>query len=171
LTEQDLEKRDKIMFGPSILITTYIASTPEKVWNALTDPEITQRYWSGTRIESDWKVGSKVIYRRDGKITDEHIVLQVEPLRLLSHTFHPVFIEEFRNEPPSRVTFEIESGGQVVRLTLIHDEFEEESEVYHACSAGWPMLMSSLKTLLETGKPLPEFEFEFEVEPDEPDSF
>jgi uncharacterized protein YndB with AHSA1/START domain len=155
------------MFEPRILITTYIASTPEKVWNALTDPEITQQYWSGTRIESDWKVGSKVIYRRDGKITDEHIVLEVEPLRLLSYAFHPVFIEEFRDEPPSKVTFEIEAGGEVVRLTVIHDEFEEESEVYRACSEGWPMLMSSLKTLLETGKPLPEFEYEFEVESDE----
>ena len=150
------------MFEPMILITTYIASTPENLWNALTDPEITQQYWSGTRIESDWKVGSKVIYRREGKITDEHIILEVEPFRRLSHTFHPVFIEEFRNESPSRVTFEIEAGGQVVRLTVIHDEFEEDSEVYHACSEAWPMLISSLKTLLETGKPLPDFEFEEE---------
>ena len=157
------------MFEPKISIIMYIASTPEKVWDALTDPEITQRYWSGTRVESDWKVGSKVIYRRDGQITDEHLVLAVEPLRLLSHTFHPVSVEEFRNEAPSRVTFEIEAGGQVVRLTVTHDEFQEDSEVYHACSEGWPMLMSSLKTLLETGQPLPEFEFEFEAEIEEED--
>ena len=155
------------MFEPKIQVIVYLASTPEQVWNALTDPEITQQYWSGTRIESDWKIGSKVIYRRNGTITDEHVVLKVEPLRLLSHTFHPVSVEEFRNEPPSRVTFEIEAGGPVVRLTVIHDEFEEESEVYHACSEGWPMLMSSLKTLLETGKPLPEFEFELELDAEE----
>src|SRR5262245_47423800 len=98
VAEQDLEKRNKNMFEPMILITTYIASTSENVWNALTDPELTQQYWSGTRIESDWKVGSKVIYRREGKITDEHTILEVVPFRRLSHTFHPVSIEEFRNE-------------------------------------------------------------------------
>src|SRR5262245_37788038 len=125
------------MFEPRISIITYIASTPEKVWNALTDPDLTQQYWSGTRIESDWKVGSKVIYRRAGQITDEHLVLEVEPGRRLSHTFHPVSVEDFRDEPPSRVTFEIEAGGQVVRLAVTHDEFQEESEVYHACLEAW----------------------------------
>ena len=140
----------------SISITIYIASTPEKVWKALTDPDITERYWGGTRIESDWRVGSKVIYRRDGKVTDEHELLTCEPPLRFSHTFHPLF-GEFASEPPSRVEFEIVPGGSTVRLTMTHDNFQESSKVYRACSGAWPMLLSSLKTLLETGQPLPEF--------------
>jgi uncharacterized protein YndB with AHSA1/START domain len=147
------------MSNPSIIITTYIASTREKVWNALTDPNITERYWGGTRIESDWKVGSKVIYRRNGEVMDEHDLLTCEPPRQFSHTFHPLF-GEFRNELPSKVTFEIAPGGEVTRLTMTHDGFQEGSAVYRACSGAWPMLMSSLKSLLETGKPLPEFKSE-----------
>jgi uncharacterized protein YndB with AHSA1/START domain len=144
------------MATPTIVITTYIASTPENVWKALTNPDITERYWSGTRIESDWKVGSKVIYRRGGEVVDEHELLTSVPRRGFSHTFHPTF-GEFRNEPPSKVTFEIVPGGEIVRLVMVHDEFPEQSAVYTACSAAWPMILSSLKTLLETGTALPEF--------------
>ena len=79
--------------------------------------------------------------------------------RRFSHTFHPTF-GEFRNEPPSKVTFEIVPGGDVVRLTMVHDEFQENSAVYRACSEAWPLILSSLKTLLETGEPLAEFKSE-----------
>jgi uncharacterized protein YndB with AHSA1/START domain len=144
------------MSKPSIVAVNYIASTPDKIWNALTDPNITQRYWGGTRIESDWKVGSKVFYRRDGEVVDEHVLLTCEPPRRFSHTFHPTF-GEYRNEPPSKVTFEIVPGGDIARLTMVHDGFQENSAVYRACSEAWPMILSSLKTLLETGAPLPEF--------------
>jgi len=147
------------MSNPSIVVTTYIASTPEKVWNALTDPNITEQYWGGMRIESDWKVGSKIIYRQNGEVTDEHDLLICEPPRRLSHTFHPLF-GEFRHEPPSKVAFEIAPGGEVVRLTMSHDQFQEESAVYRACSGAWPMILGSLKTLLETGTPLPKFKSE-----------
>jgi len=138
------------MTRPRIINITHIASTPERVWAALTDPQITQQYWFDTRIESDWKVGSKVIYRRDGEITDENIVLKFEPSRVLSYTFHPVLNEAFRNEPPSRVTFEIAADGNGVRLTTTHDEFEANSGVYLACSQGWPTILQNLKTLLES---------------------
>ena len=144
------------MNKPSICITIYIGSTPEKVWKALTDPNITERYWGGTRIESDWKVGSKVFYRREGKVMDEHELLTCEPPLWFSHTFHPLF-GEFASESPSRVSFEIAAGGPVVRLTMTHNQFPEGSAVYRACSGAWPMLLSSLKTLLETGNPLPNF--------------
>jgi len=140
----------------SICITIYIDSTPEKVWKALTDPNITERYWGGTRIESDWKVGSKVFYRREAKVMDEHELLTCEPPLRFSHTFHPLF-GEFASESPSRVSFEIAAGGPVVRLTMTHDQFPEGSAVYRVCSGAWPMLLSSLKTLLETGNPLPNF--------------
>ena len=119
------------MNKPSICITIYIASTPEKVWQALTDPNITERYWGGTRIESDWKVGSKVFYRREGKVMDEHELLTCEPPLRFSHTFHPLF-GEFANESPSRVSFEIVPGGPVTRLTMTPDQFPEGSAVYRA---------------------------------------
>jgi uncharacterized protein YndB with AHSA1/START domain len=146
-----------------IAVVTYIASTAARIWDALTNPEITQQYWFGIRIESDWKVGSKVLYRRNGKITDEQTLLKFEPPHVLSYTFNPLF-EEFRGERPSRVTFELAAGGGVVRLTTTHDEFEPNNKVYHACSDGWPMIISNLKTLLETGRLLPEFKLTPQLE-------
>jgi uncharacterized protein YndB with AHSA1/START domain len=142
-----------------IVYVTYIASTQDAVWNALTNPDVTQLYWYGTRVESDWKVGSKVVYRRGGEVTDEHIVLAVDPPHSFRHSFHPVFAEEFRKEDPSRVTFAIEQSGGVVRLTLIHDEFPLNSRIIAGCRESWPPIISSLKSLLETGKPLPTINF------------
>jgi uncharacterized protein YndB with AHSA1/START domain len=141
-----------------IVHVCYIAATPAAVWDALTNPDVTQRYWYGTRIESDWKVGSKILYVVDGKVTDEHTVLAIDVPRRLVHTFHPVF-GEFETERPSRVTLTIEQSGAVVRLTLAHDDFPPDSAVFVACSKGWPMILNNLKTLLETGAPLPAFEF------------
>jgi uncharacterized protein YndB with AHSA1/START domain len=147
------------MTKPTIGIVIYIGAPPDKVWQALTDPEITQRYWFGTRFESDWKVGSPIIWRRAGQVTDEQTLLRLERPRVLSFTFHPIINEEYRREPPSKVKLELEAGAgvAVTRLTLVHDEFPENSAVHLACTAGWPQILSSLKTLLETGKPLPQF--------------
>jgi uncharacterized protein YndB with AHSA1/START domain len=134
----------------------FIRTSVATLWNALTNPDVTQRYWFDTRIESDWKVGSKVFYRRNGEITDEHVILAVEKPYKLSHSFHPLF-GEFKAEPPSRVTFSLEENGGVVRLTVVHDTFPPDSKVFRACSDGWPMILNNLKTLLETGQPLPAF--------------
>jgi uncharacterized protein YndB with AHSA1/START domain len=142
---------------------TIIATTPEKLWEALTNPEFTAQYFFGTRVESDWKVGSKFIFRRPNVITDEGTVLRAEPPRLLSYTFQHLWDEEMRKEAPSRVTFEIKSleeksgklSGPAVRLTVTHEDFPPESKVFPAISNGWPSILSGLKTLLETGKPLP----------------
>lgn len=142
-----------------IVYVSYIASHLAAVWDALTNPEITQIYWYGTRVESDWKVGSKVLYMRNGEVTDEHILLAVDPPHSFRHSFHPVFAEEFRKEEPSRVTFALEKSGDVVRLTLIHDEFPSNSRVIAGVRESWPPIISSLKTLLETGRPLPEIDF------------
>ncbi|HKA39988.1 MAG TPA: SRPBCC domain-containing protein, partial [Burkholderiales bacterium] len=142
-----------------IVYVSYIASDLAAVWEALTNPDITELYWSGTRVQSDWKIGSKVLYMRAGTVTDEHILLTVEPPHSLRHSFHPVFTEEFRREEPSRVTFTLEQNGDVVRLTLIHDKFAPGSRIFAVCCEGWPAILSSLKTLLETGKPLPASSF------------
>jgi uncharacterized protein YndB with AHSA1/START domain len=136
----------------------YIRTTAEAVWRALTDPDVTQRYWFDTRIVSDWRVGSTIRYLRHGELTDEHVVLSCDPPHRLSHTFHPVF-GEYRQEPPSRVEFGVAEHNGVVRLTVHHDDFPPASVVYRACSDGWPMILSNLKSLLECGAPLPRFEF------------
>lgn len=142
-----------------IVLIIYIHAPVDQVWDALTNPEITVRYWGDTRIESDWRVGSPIIYRRLGEITDEHTVLEYDKLKRLRHTFHPVF-EEFKDEAPSEVTMQLEALGPVTRLEILHDHFPPGSKVHAACSEGWPMIISSLKTLLETGDPLPEFPVE-----------
>ena len=146
------------MSNAEINCTIYIASTSEKLWEALTDPDVTQRYWGDTRLESDWKVGSKLVFRANGKITDENTILENQPKKRLSYTFEPSHAA-FVNEPASRVTFSIAYNDEVARLALVHDRFEQDSEVYKACSVAWPMILSSLKSLLETGKPLGNFDF------------
>ena len=143
---------------PSFAYVTYIATTPEKVWHGLTDGALTQKYWYGRRVESDWKVGSPVTfwYEAEGgeAVSDRGIVLESKPPRRRAYTFHVEFIDELRDEHPSRVTFEIEPLGNEVKLSLTHDEFESGSKILEGCRCGWPTILSSLKSLLETGKPL-----------------
>jgi uncharacterized protein YndB with AHSA1/START domain len=131
---------------------TYIATTPEKLWQALTDGAFTRRYWFGTAVESDWTPGSRVTFRSDGEAHDTGEVLDCVPYRRLSYSWQVEFHEVFRRERPSRVTFELEpTGGAEVKLTVTHDEFEPGSKVHASVSNGWPMILSSLKSLLETG--------------------
>jgi uncharacterized protein YndB with AHSA1/START domain len=130
---------------------TYIATTPEKLWQALTDGAFTRRYWFGTAVESDWTPGSRVTFRSDGEAHDTGEVLDCVPYRRLSYSWQVEFHEVFRREKPSRVTFELEPTGDEVKLTVTHDEFEPGSKVHAAVSNGWPMILSSLKSLLETG--------------------
>lgn len=139
------------MTKPSFVYVTYIRTTPEKLWRALTDGEFTQRYWFGRRVESDWTVGARVTFWHDGKLSDSGEVLECEPPRRLSYSFHVEFVEELRRDLPSRVTFELEKLGAQVKLTLTHDEFEPGSKVLAGVSTGWPVILSSLKSLLEAG--------------------
>jgi uncharacterized protein YndB with AHSA1/START domain/DNA-binding transcriptional ArsR family regulator len=160
------------MSGNEFVYTTYIKTTPERLWQALTDPAFTRRYW-GVAFESDWRVGSPVTWEQLGvTIADPaQVVLESEPHRRLSYTWH-TFTREFAEsvglsgevlahaagEPRSKVTFEIEPLGEMVRLTVVHDGFEPGSTVLASISEGWPGLLSSLKTLLETGETLPSSE-------------
>lgn len=151
--------------------TTYINTTPERLWQALTEPSFTRRYW-GLSIESDWTAGSPfaVVLDQGGvRIADpEQVVLESEPHRRLAYTWHTFtpewaqaygFAEDFQrklaSEPRSKVTFEIERVGPMVKLTVRHDGFEPGSAVLEGISQGWPVILASLKTLLETGEPLP----------------
>jgi len=154
---------------PEFVYTTYIKTTPERLWQALTDPAFTRRYW-GISFETDWKVGSPMIWDGPGdKRSDpEQVVLESEPNRRLAYTWHTFtkawaagvgVSEEVRAkiaaERRSRVTFDIEPVGQMVKLTVVHDGFEPGSTLLKMVSTGWPRVLSDLKTLLETGEILP----------------
>lgn len=143
---------------PSFVYVTYIATTPETLWQALTDGALTEKYWYGRRVESDWKVGSTVTFWYQAEegvaVSDRGIVLESSRPKRLSYTFHVEFIDELRDEHPSRVAFETEPAGNGVKLTLTHDEFEPKSQVLEGCRSGWPAILSSLKSLLETGRPM-----------------
>lgn len=154
---------------PSFVYTTYIKTTPERLWQALTDPAFTKRYW-GIAFDSDWEPGSPMTWHQRGvTISDpEQVVLESEPCRRLSYTWHTFtpelgealaladdVQERVAAEPRSRVTFEIEDLDGRVKLTVIHEGFEPGSVVVTMISNGWPSVLSDLKTLLETGEPLP----------------
>jgi uncharacterized protein YndB with AHSA1/START domain len=151
------------MTRPEIVYITYIASTAETVWTALTNGESTKQYFFGRRIESDWKVGSKMtLWMPDGRVDTQGKVLKAERPRLLQYTWHVEWMEELRNLPSTLVTFRIDPLGEVVRLTLTHESFEEDPEVdetlWENGRNGWAAILSGLKTLLETGRPLPPFD-------------
>jgi uncharacterized protein YndB with AHSA1/START domain len=133
---------------------TYIKTTPKQLWNALTNPEFTEQYWWGRRLESDWKVGSeiKALYD-DNKIDWQGQVLEFQPYTKLSYTFHLEDRPDLMKDKPSKVTFEISSAGKsTMKLTVTHVELSEKA--FNDVSEGWPALLSSLKSLLESGKPL-----------------
>jgi uncharacterized protein YndB with AHSA1/START domain/DNA-binding transcriptional ArsR family regulator len=157
------------MGNPEFVYTTYIKTTPERLWQALTDPAFTRRYW-GVAFESDWQAGSTMTWEQDGvTIADPaQVVVESEPYRRLAyswHTFTPEFAKaaglsdevftKIANERRSKVAFEIEPLGQMVKLTVVHDGFETGSTVVEMVGEGWPHLLSGLKTLLETGETLP----------------
>lgn len=136
---------------PKFVYIIYIAAPIEKVWQALTDPKMTEQYWFGYRLASDWKVGSHyVVDKDDVPPFDKGIVLECDPPRRLSYTWHPQY-QNVLHEPHSRVTFELVPFDNEVQLTVIHDEFEAGSKVFESVSGGWPKVLSSLKSLLERG--------------------
>jgi uncharacterized protein YndB with AHSA1/START domain len=141
------------MSKPEFVYVTYIETTPEKLWDALTNSEFTERYWWDTRVVSDWKIGSPVAFESRGKVTDTGVIVVADPPRRLSYTWANTS-EEFRNERPSRVTFAIEPYGKLVKLTLTHEDFDQESKMLQGISKGWPAIVSSLKTMLESGQAL-----------------
>src|SRR3954454_21534037 len=157
------------MDKPSFVYSTYVRTTPETLWRALTEPEFTRRYW-GNELRSEWKVGSPITWVHRGvTIADpEQVVLEHDPYRRLSYTWHAMTPElassvglsdEVRDaaaaEPRSKVSFDLEDLGAVVKLTVVHDGFTPDSTMLSLISNGWPYVLSDLKTLLETGDVLP----------------
>ena len=145
------------MNNSKFIYVTYIQSTVEKVFNALTDPEMTKDYWGRHRNVSDWKVGSRWAHQDydDGSKVDivGKVIENTPPRRLALSWAFPV--DQANASKTSRVTFNVEQFRDIVQLTVAHDELEPDSPMLEGITAGWPMVISALKTLLETGKPMP----------------
>ena len=141
----------------AFVYSTYIFTTPQQVWRALTSGEATKQYFFGRRIESTWKVGAPITFwTAEGEKDVYGEVLECEPARRLSYTFkHPD--DTNQRKRPTRATFEIRQLGPIVKLTLIHrdlipEDFESNPDVFQGLNNGWPAILSNLKTYLETGK-------------------
>ena len=161
----------------TFIYTTYTHAAPEQIWRGLTDPAMTKLYWRHQKagpktFRSDWTKGSTwdLEHKDVGLVVAdrEQVILDSDPYRRLSYTWHTItpelgkrfdwdegFTGKLAAEPRSKVTFDIEPAGELVKLTVVHDGFEPGSEVAGMISTGWPHLIASLKTLLETGVPLP----------------
>jgi uncharacterized protein YndB with AHSA1/START domain/DNA-binding transcriptional ArsR family regulator len=145
----------KAVAGPKHVYEVYIRTTPEQLWQAITDPDFTRRYFYGTAVESSWQPGATVVHRaEDGSPVLEGKVLDVAPPQRLVTTFIGAHDPEQAKDRPSRVTWVIQPLGEVCKLTLTHDDFDGETATYRDVGSGWNPILSGLKTLLETGKPL-----------------
>jgi uncharacterized protein YndB with AHSA1/START domain len=139
----------------SFVYVTYIRATPERVWRALTEPEFTRQFWAGTWQESEWKVGAPWrIMIPDGRVADQGEVLEIEPHRRLVLSWRNEFKPELRAEGHSRLTYLLEPEGDMVRLTVRHEIDRPQSRLIEAVSGGWPLILASLKSLIETGESL-----------------
>ena len=142
----------------------YIMTTPEKLWQALTDGDFSANYWFGFRVKSDWKTGSPIYVRNadflEGKGNLEGKVIACDPPRRLTYTFtRPADPLAAQRKGPSQVTYEITPVGPMVKLTLTHEnllpqDLEKQTNTLRGINNGWPAILSSLKSLLETGQPL-----------------
>lgn len=157
------------MGATSFVYVTYIQTTPEKLYRALTEPEFIAQYFEGTGPSSDWQVGSPITWKTspDDEPHDwGQRVLEAEPGKRLSYTWHNYEPEmakfypewtgerlaELRKEPVAKITFDIEPSGDGVRLTVLHDGFAPDSEMLKGISEGWPGILSNLKSVLEGGR-------------------
>jgi uncharacterized protein YndB with AHSA1/START domain len=145
---------------PKFVYVTYIRTTPEKLWAALTDPHTIKAYWFGITAQSDWKPGSSwSLTFEDGRVADSGEILDAVPSKRLVIRWRNEFRPELKAEGWSRCTMEIEEaeyypdfGGKAVKLTIVHEiEGEGGGKFIEAVSGGWPKILSNLKSLLETG--------------------
>jgi len=144
-------KKDQFVY------VTYIRTTPEKLWKALIEPEFTRQFWCNTTQESEWKPGATwKILMPDGAVADSGEVVEIDPRRRLVLKWRNEFRPELKAEGYSRLTYQLEPEGKSVKLTVIHEMEKEGSKFIEAVSSGWPHILASLKSLLETGESLEE---------------
>jgi uncharacterized protein YndB with AHSA1/START domain len=131
----------------------YVRTTPDALWDALTDPDFTARYFFGTRVESTWNTGAPVLYLVDGSARTAGEIVEADPPRRLVTTWNQTY-DDGVTEGPSRVTWEIEPIGTSCRLRLVHDDFHGTTRTFEAVGRAWPLVLSGLKSMLETGEAL-----------------
>ncbi|MET3729363.1 uncharacterized protein YndB with AHSA1/START domain [Fictibacillus halophilus] len=138
---------------------TYIETSSEKLWDALTNGDLTEQYFFGSRVDSEWKEGSQITYSRGSKVTDWGEILTYEPQKKLSFTWFNKWDDEVRKKP-TIATFLLKELNGTVRLTLRHENLKdadlvEDEDTFVGFNNGWPAILSNLKTMLETGRTLP----------------
>lgn len=144
------------MPAPRHVYETYIRTTPERLWQALVNPEMTRRYFYRCAFAGELHPGSPYTYAGpDGEVAVDGTIEDAEPFRRLVMTFHIAFDDDAAQERPSRVTWEITPLGEICRLTLVHQDLHGAPRTRQITATGWPALISGLKTLLETGEELP----------------
>lgn len=140
------------MAKSTYVYVTYIRTTPEKLWSALTDAEFTRQYWFGMRAESAWETGSPwKLVSEDGKVWDAGEIVEADPPRRLVIRWQHQNKPELKAEGASLCTMELHPEGGAVKLTVTHGIDREASQLIVAVSGGWPKVLSNLKSLLETG--------------------
>ena len=140
------------MARSTFVYVTYIRTTPEQLWSALTDVEFMTQYWFGMHCESQWTAGSSwKMVSGDGRIFDDGEIIESEPPRRLVILWRHQITPELRAEGESRCTMELESSGEAVKLSITHTIEREPSKFIAAVSGGWPKIIANLKSLLETG--------------------
>ena len=141
--------------GEQFVYTIYIRTTPEKLFEALTKPEFTAAYWGGVTHDTTWTPGSPwALKMPDGRVADSVEVVEYDPPRRIVVSWRHQLSPELNAEGVSRCTIELEPAGEAVKLTVIHAIDKSESKLLQAVSTGWPAILSSLKSMLETGSPI-----------------
>lgn len=143
------------MANSRFVYVTYIRTTQEKLWDALIKPEFTRQYWCQTWQDCEWKVGSSwKIMTPDGRAADTGKILEWEPHKKIVLTWQNHLFPEAEAEGHSRLTYELEQAGDSVKLTMTHEIDKDGSTLIEKVSQGWPAILASLKSLLETGEAL-----------------
>ena len=148
------------MAKPVHVYTTFIRSTLDEVWDALTNPEMTAKYFFGTRVDCDWEVGSSMdYYYPDGQLASSGKILSIDPPNSFECLFLPEWDEDLKAQGPVREIWKLSENNGMVAATLEMYDIEVDSEIYRDLTGGSPWIIASMKSLLETGEPLPPPEF------------
>jgi uncharacterized protein YndB with AHSA1/START domain/DNA-binding transcriptional ArsR family regulator len=150
-----MEGRAMSVSGPDHVYSVYISASPDQIWRAMTDGVETERYYYGTRVGSEWKQGSRIVYEYpDGRIAADGEVLEIDPPRRLAMTFHARWDPAIEAEGPVRQTWEIEPSGEGSKLTVTTIGLRPGTQMAEEFAGGMVYIVSGLKTWLETGEPM-----------------
>ena len=153
--KQAVEARGGTMDAPSHIYKTYIRGTVSAVWDAITDPDLTEQYFYGTRVRSDWSVGSDMTYAyADGSLASTGEILAIDPPKRIEFTFHALWDPELEAEGPCREVWTLTELEDMVELAIELFDLAADSKRYRDFTNGIPFIVAGLKSLVETGEPL-----------------